>query len=470
MWGHKRGGGRRRPGAPGSVVNNPLFLLADRAASWGRGALPEPITWAARRAILDWFATTLPGCVLPPATRLAAALDDGRGSGRAVSYVDGIRCAPRHAALINAVASHTVEFDDIFRDGGYHPGSSTVAAALALAQHRGASLAVLHGAIVAGYEVGCRISLAVQPSHYAFWHTTSTIGTIGAAVAGAVVLGCDVQRIAHAIALASSFAGGHQQNLEGEGMAKAMHPGHAADAGLLAALAAANGVTGAMASLDGSKGFAAATSTSRGDWAAALDGLGVWTPITRMTIKAHGCCGHIFPALDGLRVMRAAYGFEPDDIAAVHVDGYSATRQMCDRPQAATASDARFSIQFCMAAQIVLGSVRLEAFAPAALENPRIRALMPKITVSEDEALAAAYPRRRMARLTVRLKDGRQLEHFQTTRKGDPEEPLTDAELIAKFDELACSVVAPQIAAGLRENVLHGDELPGQVPLIAAAS
>lgn len=450
-------------------MSNPLILLAERAAGWGQGALPEPIAWAARRAILDWFATTLPGCVLPPATRLATALEDGRGPGNAVCYVDGTRCAPRHAALLNAVASHTVEFDDIFRDGGYHPGSSTVAAALALAQHRGASLEVLHRAIVAGYEVGCRISLAVQPSHYAFWHTTSTIGTIGAAVAGALVLGCDAPRIAHAIALASSFAGGHQQNLKGEGMAKAMHPGHAADAGLLAALAAANGVTGAMDSLDGPKGLAAATSASRGDWAAALDGLGAWTPITRMTIKAHGCCGHIFPALDGLKVLSAAHGFGSGDIAALHVHGYAATRQMCDRPQAATASDARFSIQYCLAAQMVLGSVRLGAFSPAALEDPRIRMLMAKITVSEDEALAAAYPRRRMARLTVRLADGRQLEHFQATRKGDPEEPLTDAELIAKFDELASGVLAPQVAAGLRESVLHGRDLPGPVLLAASA-
>lgn len=450
-------------------MSNPLILLAESAAGWGQTDLPDPIAWAARRAILDWFATTLPGCVLPPATWLATALEDGRGAGHAVCYVDGTRCAPRHAALLNAVASHTVEFDDIFRDGGYHPGSSTVAAALALAQHRGASLAVLHRAIVAGYEVGCRIALAVQPSHYEFWHTTSTVGTIGAAVAGAVVLGCDAQRIAHAIALASSFAGGHQENLAGEGMAKAMHPGHAADAGLLAALAAANGVTGAMASLDGPKGLAAATSASRGDWTAALDGLGDWTPITRMTIKAHGCCGHIFPALDGLKALRAAHGFEPADIAALHVDGYAATRQMCDRPQAATAADARFSIQYCLAAQMVLGSVRLDAFSPAALEDPRIRALMPKITVGEDAELAAAYPRRRMARLTVRLADGRQLDHFQATRKGDPEEPLTDAELIAKFDELAFGVLSPQVAAGLRENVLHGHDLPGQVQHLPSA-
>lgn len=447
-------------------MSNPLIELAQAAARWQNETLPEPVAWAARRAVLDWFATALPGCLLPPATVLVRALAEERPPGGAICYVDGSVSSPRHAALLNAVASHIVEFDDIFRDGGYHPGSSTVAAALSLAQHRGLSAQALHRAIVAGYEVGCRISLAIQPSHYAFWHTTATVGTIGAAVAGAALLGCDAAGIGHAIALASSFAGGHQQNLQGEGMAKALHPGHAADAGLLAAYAAAAGVTGSAESLHAAKGFAAATSASPGDWSAALDGLGEWTPITRMTVKAHGCCGHIFPALDGLKAMREATPFGPEQIVSLHVDGYGATRAMCDRPQALSAQDARFSIQYCLAAQLVLGGVRLDAFRPEALADPRIRALMPKVSVAEDAELAAAYPRKRQARLTVTLADGSRLEHFQAVRKGDPEAPLTDAELIAKFEELAGSVADPVNVAALRTTILESDRLPGRLPLL----
>lgn len=450
-------------------MNNPLIELARAAARWQHDALPRPIEWAARRAVLDWFATTLPGCPLPPATLLVRALAEERSLGGAVCYVDGGTSSPRHAALLNATASHIVEFDDIFRDGGYHPGSATVAAALALAQHRGLSARALHRAIVAGYEVGCRISLAIQPSHYAFWHTTATVGAIGAAVAGAALLGCGATGIGHAIALASSFAGGHQQNLQGEGMAKALHPGHAADAGLLAAYAAAAGVTGSTDSLHAPKGFAAATSVSSGDWDAALEGLGMWTPITRMTVKAHGCCGHIFPALDGLKVLREVAPFAPEQVAAIHVDGYGATRSMCDRPQAASAQDARFSIQYCLAAELVLGAVRLEAFRPAALVDPRIRGLMPKITVAEDAEFAAAYPRKRQARLTVTLADGRRLEHHQAFRKGDPEAPLSDPELIAKFEELAGSVADPADAAALGATILESDRLPGPIALRASS-
>ena len=446
-----------------SDPTNPLIALAKRAADWQTTELSPQVEWAARRALLDWFATTLPGCLEPPASKLVAALADEPSPGNAICYVDGTSRSPRQAALINAVASHIVEFDDIFKDGGYHPGSPTIAAALALAQHRQTSAQALHRAIVAGYEVGCRISLAIQPSHYAFWHTTSTVGTIGAAVASAALLGCDAAGIGHAIALASSFAGGHQQNLTDEGMAKAMHPGHAAEAGMLAAMAARAGMTGSQASLDGAKGFAAATSTSSGNWAKALDGLGDWTSITRMTIKAHGCCGHIFPAIDAIKALQKDAGFTSADVARIHVDGYAATYQMCNRPEARSAQDARFSIQYCLAAQLVLGAVRLEAFGASALADPRIRRLTPLIHVSEDAELAAAYPSQRMAKVTVTLHGGRVLTHFQKTRKGDPEDPLTDEELAAKFLELGGVAADRADLESVRATILSSDRVPGLI-------
>lgn len=451
-------------------MRNPLLTLAEVAADWRHRDLPEAVAWTARRAVLDWFATTLPGCILPPATNLAQAIGPGRGPGNAVCYVDGKTGDPRTAALLNATASHIVEFDDIFKEGGYHPGCSTIAAALALAQDRQVPLEQFHRAVIGGYEVGCRISLAIQPSHYAFWHTTATVGTIGSAVATAMLLECDETAIAHAIALATSFAGGHQQNLQGQGMAKALHPGHAADAGMLAGLAAAHGVTGSLDSLHGVKGYAAATSESRGNWDAALEGIGEWTPISRMTVKNHGCCGHIFPALDGLKHLLTGNGIPNDRIAAIHVAGYGATETMCNRPDPQTAQEARFSAQYCIAAQAILGAVRLDAFEPDTLERPDIRSFMRKITVSEDPELAAAYPGKRMARVSVRLNDGQELSHFQKTRKGDPEHPLSDKELVAKFDELAGSVLSSDALTDLRQTVLDGTGLPGPAPLVAAGA
>lgn len=220
------------------MTPNPLIVLAEEAARWRGRSLDAKVSTATRLVLLDWVGTTLAGSALPPATQINRGLAPLRGEGRAVCLVDGESGSPRHAALVNGTASHIVEFDDIFRDGGYHPGSPTIAAALALAQHSGASLDMLHRAIIAGYEVGCRISLAIQPSHYRYWHTTSTVGTIGAAVAASLLLDADAKEIAQAIAIATSFAAGHQQNLQGEGTVKALHAGHAAEAGILAAYAA----------------------------------------------------------------------------------------------------------------------------------------------------------------------------------------------------------------------------------------
>jgi 2-methylcitrate dehydratase PrpD len=319
---------------------------------------------------------------------------------------------------------------------------------------------------VAGYEVSCRIALAVQPSHYRYWHTTGTVGTFGAAVATALLLGCDAPRIAHAIATAATFAGGLQQALRGEGMSKPLHPGHAADAGALAAMAAAEGVTGSLDILHGEVGFAAATSANAGRWHHALEGLGGWLAIHSMTFKNHGCCGHIFPSLDAVRLLQSQNLFTADDVLEIRVGGYSETKRMCDRPNPATEQDARFSTQYCIAAMLILGAVRLAAFDRASLSRPDIRAILPKVTVHVEPDLVDAYPGRRAANVTITLKDGRRLFHHQPTRKGDPELPLSDDELIAKFQELAVPFIGEAPAAALRQRVLHGNTLPGQVPLL----
>ena len=448
---------------------NPLKELAQAAHHWGSCDLDDAVVHDTRRAVLDWFAALLPGCAEGPAVMLAPALASGRGTGAAVAYVDGGVGTARHAALLNGIASHTVEFDDIFRDGGYHPGSPTIAAALAVAQDQGASAESFHRAVIGGYEVGCRIAMALQPSHYRDWHITATVGTIGAAVSTAMLKGCTAEQIGHAIAIASSFAGGHQENLQGLGQTKPLHCGHAAEAGVLAGLAAAQGVTGSPDSLHAPHGYAAATSDSTGNWDAGLAGIGQWTPISRMTFKNHGCCGHIFPTLDGLRSVQAAQTFGPENVSAIAIAGYGATVAICDRMQVETPRDARFSVQYCVAALMHMGGVRLAAFGPDALARADLRAFMPKVTVHEDQSITAAYPAKRQAGLTITLTSGDVITHFQPTRKGDPDDPLTDADLLEKYDELTAGVLTPTEAARLKHLIMQSDDLPGAVAFPAIA-
>jgi 2-methylcitrate dehydratase PrpD len=382
-----------------------------------------------------------------------------------VSYSEGATGTARHAALLNGTASHTVEFDDIFRDGGYHPGSPTISAALAVAQSEGAQMDDFLRAVIGGYEVGCRIAMALQPSHYRHWHITATVGTMGAAVSTAMLKGCSKDGIAHAIAIASSFAGGHQENLQGQGQTKPMHCGHSAEAGVLAGLAAAAGVTGSPDSLHAPYGYAAATSDSTGNWSKGFEGLGDWTPISRMTFKNHGCCGHIFPTLDGIRAVQKMRPFGPEDAARITVYGYGPTKSICDRMDVNSARDARFSLQYCTAALLFTGGVSLAAFTPQMLSRADLRAFMSKVTVEEDADIAARYPAQRQARLKIELTSGEVIEHFQPTRKGDPDDPLTDAELFEKYDELTRGVIALDEAAKLKDQVMLSDRLPGAVAL-----
>lgn len=446
------------------MVDNPLLTLAEHAASWRSRKLPEEVAHHARRALIDWFAALLPGLAKPPATLLAAAMAAERGPGRSICYVDGQPSPLRHAALLNATASHTVEFDDIFRDAGYHPGCPTIAPALAAVQQQGGSMEDLLRAITAGYEVSCRIGMAVQPSHYKNWHTTGTVGTFGAAVATAVALGCDADRIAHAIATAATFAGGLQQAFLSDSMSKPLHPGHAADVGALAAIGAAAGVTGALDALHGPKGFAAATSEDTGKWDRALADLDSRVCITEMTFKNHGCCGHIFASLDAVRDLQKEHGFTAADVTRIHVGGYGPTKSICDRPSITTEQEARFSVQFTMGALLVLGGVRIAAFESANLVNPAIRAIMPKVTVALDPELADAYPAKRAAKVWLDLADGRQLYRYQPTRKGDPDAPLSDAELSEKFRELCAPVIGAPAAAAMLDTLWHGSAVPGALP------
>ncbi len=237
--------------------------------------LNDEVLHHTKRALVDWFAAYLPGAVTAPATLLEQALEEDIGHGNA-RLISGIATTLRSAAMINGTASHTVEFDDIYRDAGFHPGSPIISAALAAAQTCGASGDAFLRAIVIGYEISTRTGVAVMPSHYKFWHTTGTVGAFGAAAAVASLIGCNREQFAHALATVGTFASGLQQAFRSEAMSKPFHSGHAAEAGALAALAAKRGITGALDILEGPSGFGAAMS-EKADWSRRLK---VWAAST----------------------------------------------------------------------------------------------------------------------------------------------------------------------------------------------
>jgi 2-methylcitrate dehydratase PrpD len=393
--------------------------LVERFADWAVGfrsqSLSPGVVHHARRAVIDWHAALYPGMVVPPVTLMKKAFA-------------GESDSPRLQALIEGTAAHTVEVDDIFRDGIYHPGAPTIAASRALTENL--------RPIVVGYEISTRIGAAMGKAHYKHWHNTGTIGAFGAAAAAAEALDLDRKKFAHALATVTTFAAGLQQAFRMDSMSKPLHAGRAAEAGVTSALMAREGVTG---SLDVMAGFGAAMGDNP-DWERGLATLGSDFHITRMTFKNHACCGHTFAAIDGALELRKRMRIEAQEIEAIEVATYRAGLEVAHYEEPRTPAEGRFSLKYVVATALTHGSVRLAAFSPERLQCEKTRALMRKTSVSIDPELEAAFPAKRAARVAIRAR-GRREEWLQPTRIGDPDAPLSDRALEEKYFELATPVI-----------------------------
>jgi 2-methylcitrate dehydratase PrpD len=254
-----------------------------------------------------------------------------------------------------------------------------------------------------------------------------------------------------------------------DSMSKPLHAGRAAEAGVTAALAAAEGVTGSLDVLEGEVGFGRAMGNGP-DWEQAVATLGKDFHITRMTFKNHACCGHTFAPIDGALELKARMGIVADDIKRIRIGTYQAALDVAGYESPATAAEARFSVKYTVATAITHGSVRLAAFGPDRLNDPVTRALMKKIELALDPELDAAFPGKRAAFVTIETHDGRRGEYLQPTRKGDPEDPLTDAELERKYLELATPVIGADAAAALLRTLWSLDASVSIDALALAAS
>src|SRR5690606_33288 len=390
------------------------------------GDLPDEVLHHAKRAFLDWLAALYPGTQVSPGIELLRAHKDELGLGR--SSLPGYKTTtlPATAAWINGSVSHAVEFDDIFRDAVYHPGCPVISAALAAAESTQASGKALLHAIVVGYEISTRLGAAIQPAHYKYFHTTGTVGCMGAAAAVAAIHAPgDATVMRHAIATATTFASGLQQAFRSDAMTKALHAGHAAAVGVRSGMAAACGVTGVPDILEGEVGFGAALADDP-DWRLAVEGLGKDYNITRITQKNHACCGHTFAAIDAAIELRNRHGIRPDQIKEIHVASYQTALDVTGNFRPATVFECKFSLPYVVSHALHHGAVRLNAFEAERLSDTSIRNLMTKLVLSSDEELTARFPRQRAARLSLLLNDGTFVEHFSPYRKGDPESPLSD--------------------------------------------
>lgn len=406
-----------------------VTVLAARAAELRAQPLTEESEGAARRAFVDWLGVTLEGSSGTPAVALLAGLGSGGQFGPSRIVGHDARAPAPLAALINGTAAHTLELDDIYAPGLFHPGAPVIAAALAAADELDAPSSLLWRAVVTGYEVGCRVAADLGPAHYEHWHTTGTAGALGAAAAAAEVRQAGPDVVAHALALAATMAGGLQQTFRSNAMGKPLHAGAAAQAGVIAAAAAAGGVTGALDVLEGPAGLAAATGSVT-SWPRSRASLARPWAVESVTVKPHPCCGHAFAVIDAVAELRSK-GVRAEDVTELRVQTYATALTVAGIAAPRTEAERRFSIPYLAAAALAGGPDGITADTVAG--QPVVRALTDRIRLSVGEVFEQRFPQRRGARVTAILADGTPVVAEVPDRSGSPENPLTQDQIRGKF-------------------------------------
>jgi len=397
--------------------------------------LARPVDGDARKRaalhVLDWA-----GCAALGATseagRVLAAWGQGEAAGPAFAFGAGRRAAST-AAFVNGGLGNVFEMDDLHRTAIVHPGDVVVPAALAVAEVQGAAGAAFLDAVVRGYEAMIRVGQSLGPAHYRHWYNTSTCGVFGAAAAVASLLRLDTKAGADALALAGQQAAGLWQCRLEPGQGKQLNTAHATRAGLVAAELAACGGTGPRAVLEGPLGLYAATSPDARPETVTADPDGPWR-IFETSFKPWAACRHAHPAIEAMLALRP--GLADASGLEMHLWTYRDAIAFCDNPTPTTAHEARFSLQHCLAVTWLRGAPALEDFEPEAIADPSLAALRRHVVLHEDPALSAAFPGRYGARLALRFSDGTHREIAIETAKGDPENPMTGDEIVAKARDL----------------------------------
>jgi 2-methylcitrate dehydratase PrpD len=399
-------------------------------------AISEEARQRASIAFIDTCGVMLAGAS-EPAARIAQSIAGDEGAGDCHVGGTTITTSAALAAFANGVAAHALDYDDMCFVSLAHPSCVLVPALLAAGEITGANARTILDAYVIAFEIECRLGLVMNPRHYhqRGWHCTSSIGTIGAAAAVARVLGLDVVATRHALGIAASSACGLKENLGS--MVKPLHAGMAARNGVTAAQLARRGFTASPHALDGPQGYLAAMDSEQASLDAAVADLGTRWEITEsgVTVKLYPSCAATHPPLDALTTIVRRERFTADQVVAIDVEVDSMTPRLLIHPDPSTGLEAKFSMPFCAAAAVVFPRIGIDTFTPETIHHPDVQALMPRVSPRPNTAFDTAAPLSQ-ARVTVRLRDGREWSEHADGARGYPGR-LSDEELSAKFEDCA---------------------------------
>jgi 2-methylcitrate dehydratase PrpD len=436
--------------------------LAEFTAGISLDRLPPEVVNRARFLVLDLVGNIVRARHDAESTPsfLAATRAMGMAAGNSGVFGDAARYTPAGAAFLNGALAHSLDFDDTHAAGSLHPGAPVISAALAAGEMAGASGADVLAAIVAGYEVTCRVALALPAGeHYdRGFHPTATCGAFGAAAAAARVFGLDADGVAGALGTVLSQCAGSLQFLVNGAWTKRFQVGWAATNGLMAATLVREGFKGAAEALEGRHGFLRAYAPNPNPERAVQD-LGAVFELMATAVKPYPSCRYGHAGIDAALALRAANDLKPGDITAVTLGLPRAGMMLIGQPAEKKANpenvvDGQFSGPFVISSALATGAMGWDSYNR--LRDPVLRALLPKITCEFDPEIEAEFPANMSGKLTIEA-GGRRFIQKVVVPKGEPSNFLSEAELRAKFAGLADAALGADRAARLADAVLAID-------------
>ena len=412
--------------------------LAEFVACTPSTDIPVDAREHARRAFLDTMGVTLAGS-REDASRIAAELAREQGGVEEASVLGHhFRVPASEAALVNGTSAHALDFDDVSMSMRGHPSVPLVPAVLALGERLGSTGREAIDAFILGFEVECKIGRLIGAPHYELgWHPTATFGTLGAAAACARLLRLDPERTCLALGIAASMASGSRRNFGS--MTKPLHAGWAARNGIAAATLAARGFTADDEALEAQDGWLHASSGGAPVDPSPIERLGApWEIVSPgIGVKLYPCCYFTHLSIDAALQVRPEVASNLRQIEAVRVSVSPGTMMVLRTDPPRTGLEGKFSMEYVVAAALTDGDVSLATFTDDAVARPAVRDVMMRVRVTEDGPPSSA-PIGGSAVVEVACSDGALVRSLLTeVPRGDPQNPLSSAQLAAKFRDCA---------------------------------
>lgn len=422
--------GLRYDDLPESVVEAAVHCIIDTVSVAG-GAANEKLVYEVRRSYLSTV---------------------GNGEGRSASVVGttektNVFCA----AFLNALAGHFYELDDVHCESKTHIGTVVIPAAYALAEAIGASGKDLILAIVCGYELTARIGMAfgVTAHRQCGWHSTSTAGVFGSAVACAKLLRLNQTDFANALGMAGTQAFGRWAFLAEGATCKILHPARAAASGCEAAFLAKAGMSGPQNILMAEDGGLLTAMSDSPIAEFAIKDFGTRWEILNMDNKPYPCCRSTHGSIDAALALKKEYAFSADEIESVDIETYHIGKVQCAESEGSlhpkTQSEAKFSTPYAVSCALLYGGVNLQDFKPENVLRKEPQELLQKVHVEESAEYTNAYPKNWGCSMKIRLYSGKTYHTALQDASGSKTAPLSLEQLLQKSRQLLSPVQGLQV-------------------------